>query len=92
MKQKKEIKKICNNCLLFNREKGECRVAILHEGAEYHLPVFPEDNCHMDELGVEIKQVRWWVEDQKGNPTDGNGTVKIEYPSDFFGKENITIT
>ena len=34
-----------------------------------------------------VEQVRWWVEDpETGNPTDGNGTVKIEYPEGFFGR------
>lgn len=92
METKKTVEKICNNCLLYNREKGECKVAILHEGKQYHLPVFPSDKCHMDELGIEIKQVRWWVEDEQGNKVDGNGTVKIEYPIGFFGNENPPIT
>lgn len=51
------------------------------------MPVFPRDKCHMEELGIEIKQVRWWVEDEKGEPTAGNGTVKIEYPTGFFNDE-----
>jgi len=80
-------KKICNNCLLYNRESSTCKVAILVEGKEYHLPVDPGDSCHIDDLGIEIKQVRWWVEDEKGNPTEGNGVVKMEYPEDFFGPE-----
>lgn len=87
MDSKKNIEKICNNCLLYNREKGECKVAILIEGQDRHLPVLPYDKCHYDDLGIEIKQVRWWVEDKNGKPTDGNGTVKIEYPDGFFGKE-----
>ncbi len=33
-----------------------------------------------------IKHVRWWVEDENGNPTNGNGVVKIEYDKDFFGE------
>jgi hypothetical protein len=51
------------------------------------MPVFPKDKCHMEELGIEIQQVRWWVEGQDGKPTDGDGKVKIEYPNNFFGKE-----
>ncbi len=85
--KKKKLEKKCKNCLLYNRENGTCRVAILIEGNQIHLPVFPEDNCHMDELGIEVEQVRWWVEDSRGQPTDGKGTVKIEYPKDFFGKK-----
>jgi hypothetical protein len=83
----KEIEKICNNCFLYNRENSTCKVAILLNGKEYHMPVDPGDRCHMDELQIEVKQVRWWVEDEKGNPTEGDGVVKIEYPEDFFGKD-----
>lgn len=84
-KTKKKPKPICGNCLLYDRDRGQCKVAILAEGKEYHLPVFPKDRCHMDELGIEVQQVRWWVEDDQGNPTKGNGRVKIEYPEGFFG-------
>jgi hypothetical protein len=41
----------------------------------------------MDELGIEVQQVRWWTEDKEGNPTKENGIVKIEYPQNFFGKQ-----
>lgn len=82
------LKKICNNCLLYNRTNSKCKVAVLIEGKEYHLPVDPGDKCHLEELDIEIKQVRWWVEDENGNPTDGDGKVKIEYPNDFFGPED----
>ncbi len=76
----------CKNCLLLDREKSHCKVAILIGGKEYHMPVFQEDNCHMDALGIPVQQVRWWVEDPKtGKPTDGNGVVKMEYPKEFFG-------
>lgn len=85
MKQKNK-KNICGNCLLYNPQKGECKTAILIEGKEIHMPVFPEDSCHMEELGIPVEQVRWWVEDENGNPA-ANGKVKIEYPKDFFGKE-----
>jgi hypothetical protein len=77
----------CKNCLLYNREKGECKVAVLIDGEEHHLPVFPEDHCHMDELGIEVQQVRWYIADPKtGKPAD-KGEIKIEYPEGFFGKE-----
>lgn len=87
MAKNRENKKNCGNCLLYNHQKQECKVAILIEGTEYHLPVSPQDSCHMDELGIQINQVRWWVEDEQGNQTDGQGTVKIEYPEGFFGKD-----
>lgn len=52
------------------------------------MPVSPEDKCHMEELGIEIQQVRWWTEDAKtGEKTNNNGVVKMEYPKGFFGEE-----
>jgi hypothetical protein len=88
--KKKEIEPICNNCRLYRREKGECGVAVLVDGKKYHLPVFPGDHCHMDELGIEVKEVRFWVEDPKtGKPTEGDGKVKIEYPVGFFGDQRV---
>jgi len=86
MEYKKHVEKICGNCLLYNEKKSECKAAILIEGKEYHMPVFPMDSCHMEELEIPIEQIRWWVEDEDGNPTE-NGKVKIEYPKGFFGKE-----
>lgn len=83
----KKIEPICKNCLLYNHEKKECKVAVLIDGVEHHLPVDKNDRCHMDELGIEVQQVRWWTEDKEGNPTKENGIVKIEYPQNFFGKQ-----
>ena len=90
-KKKKIIENICNNCLLYDRTGGKCKVAVLVDGQEYHMPVDPGDKCHFDELGIEIKQVRWWVEDENGSPTEQDGVVKMEYPADFFGKESEKI-
>jgi hypothetical protein len=84
--EKKKVEPKCRNCLLYDQKKGICKVAILVDGEQIHLPVFPEDNCHMDELGIPVEQVRWWVEDPSGNPTTGSGKVKIEYPEGFFGE------
>jgi hypothetical protein len=85
---KKKLKKICGNCLLYDKEQGQCRVAILINGEQIHMPVSPNDKCHMDELGIPVEQVRWWVEDpHTGKPTTGSGTVKIEYPKGFFGED-----
>jgi len=76
------MKKICNNCLLFNREKSICKVAILIEGEKFHMPVDPGDKCHMEELDIPIEQIRWWIEDPKtGKQISENGIVKIEYPT-----------
>jgi hypothetical protein len=77
----------CGNCLLFDKTNETCNVAILIEGERYHMPVNPEDKCHMDEMGIPVSQVRWWVEDPStGEKTDKNGVVKIEYQDDFFGR------
>lgn len=76
----------CKNCLLFDRKNGICKVAILIKGEEFHMPVFPEDHCHMDELNIPVEQVRWYVEDGNGNPAE-KGIVKIEYPANFFGEK-----
>jgi len=88
MKKKSKTEPKCKNCLLYDRTHGICKVAILINGEEIHLPVFPDDNCHMDELGIPVEQVRWWVEDPKtGKPAD-KGIVKIEYPENFFGENS----
>lgn len=84
---RRPLEPLCKNCLLYNNDKKECKVAILINGQEHHMPVLPDDKCHMDELGIPVEQVRWWVEDENGNQIDGNGVVKIEYPHDFFGKK-----
>lgn len=83
----KKIKKTCGNCLLYNNEKKECKVSILINGEEFHMPVFINDKCHMDDLGIPVQQVRWFVEDEDGKPSE-KGIVKIEYPIDFFGENN----
>lgn len=95
---KKKIKPICGNCRLYNREESTCRVVILHEGERVNIPVEPKDSCFFEQTYFdpitgkkedfnEIQQVRFWVEGKDGKPTDGNGTVKMEYPKGFFGKE-----
>jgi hypothetical protein len=83
---KKEIEHICNNCRLYDRKKGQCKVAILINGEQFHMPVFPGDRCHMEELGIEVEQVRWYVEDSEGNPS-AKGKVKVEFPDGFFGEK-----
>ena len=35
-------------------------------------------------IADEIKEVKFWVENEKGEKIDGNGIVKIEYPKGFF--------
>lgn len=78
------MEKICKNCLLFDKEKQICKVAILIEGKKYNLPVFPEDKCHLDELKIPVEQVRWFEEENNNKKI-----VKIEYPERLLPEENI---
>jgi hypothetical protein len=90
MKQKtKEVERICNNCRLYRREKGDCGVAVIVEEKKYHLPVFPGDKCHMEDLGIEVSHARFWVEDPETGEPAKKGKVKIEYPEGFFGNQTI---
>lgn len=96
-KKTKRVERICKNCKLFNPDKSECAVVVLHEGQRHHLPVLQNDPCFfegmyfdpttkaMEDFAGEIQQARFWVEDEKGEKTDGNGTVKMEVPEGFFG-------
>ncbi len=100
-KKKKPIERICGNCKLFQPNNRQCSVVILHQGTRLHIPVDPEDACffedpHFDPITNdvtdfvdEIKEVKFWVEDETGQKTDKNGTVKIEYPEGFFGKDEL---
>lgn len=60
----------------------ECKVAILVDGIHRNLPVFLEDNCHLEELKIQVDQVRWFEDKEDYNK------LKIEYPEGFFGKES----
>lgn len=96
MVKKKQIKRICDNCKLFNPAKSECAIIVLHEGQRLHLPVVAEDPCFfeesyfdpnskaMEDFAGEIKEVKFWVENEQGEKIDGNGTVKMEYPEGFI--------
>ena len=98
----KNIKEICGNCRLFNGENSTCKVVILYEGKRIPpLPVDPEDSCFFhnkfvaspylfkqEEFEVNVKQVKFWVEDADEN---GNGEVKIQYEDGFFGNEEIEL-
>jgi len=35
----------------------------------------------------EVNEVKFWVEDESGAHTKGDGIVKIQYPKGFFGVE-----
>lgn len=98
MSNNNSIKKICGNCKLFDEIKNECCVVILHEGQRLKIPVDREDNCFfenkyfdpttkaLENFTEEVKQVKFWVENEKGEKINGNGVVKIEYPEGFFGE------
>lgn len=100
MSKKKKVEPLCKNCRLYDAHRGECRVVILLGGRRVNLPVDPNDRCFFEQTYTdpktgqketfnEVKQVRFWVEDEKGQPTDGNGKVKIEYPDGFFSERTI---
>lgn len=93
MKRKKPIERICNNCKLYNPQEGHCSVVVLWEGRRAHIPVSPGDPCFYESLDVEVpgagfvqdlKEVKFWVENQNGERTGGDGVVKMEYPEGFF--------
>jgi hypothetical protein len=79
----KAIEKICNNCKLYDPQEGICRVVVLMEGRKVYLPVDPHESCFFgDEFIEDVKEIKFWVENEKGEKIDGNGIVKIEYPID----------
>jgi hypothetical protein len=97
--RKKYIEPICGNCKLYSPKKGVCSVVVLMEGQRLNVPVDPGDHCFFEQKYFdpqtncvedlnEIKEVKFWVEDEKGRKTNKNGTVKIEYPEGFFGVES----
>lgn len=97
MSNKHSIKKICGNCKLFNETKNECCVVVLHEGQRLRIPVDREDACFfeneyfdpttkaLENFAESVQEVKFWVENEKGEKINGNGVVKIEYPEGFFG-------
>lgn len=99
--KKKTVYRICKNCKLFNPQENHCSIVILWEGEKQHLPVYPEDPCFfegkyfdattnsMESFAEDIQEVKLWTEDEKGEKTNGDGTVKIEYPEGFFGNTTI---
>lgn len=79
--KKKEIEHVCKNCLLYDHPNRQCKVAVIINGQKLYMPVSPKDKCHMEEMGIEVEQVRWFIEDS--NSSD-KGKVKVEYPEKFF--------
>jgi hypothetical protein len=100
-KKKRKIDKICNNCKLFDPASSTCSIVVLHEGERHRLPVLAEDPCFfegeffdantkaMESFVEDVKEVKFWVEDDEGQKTKGDGHVKIEYPEGFFAR-NLT--
>lgn len=100
-KQRGPIAKICKNCLIYDGKKGICKATILMEGERINLPMYPNDPCFfeeeiiikdengksLDRFTPQIQQVKWWVEDVNTGKKADKGVVKVEYPSNFFGKE-----
>ena len=101
-KKEKNIEQVCGNCKLYDPSKGVCRIVVLNEGQKDNIPVEPQDRCFFDDIYFDpvshekanlldqVKQVRFWVEGKDGKKTDGNGTVKVEYPDGFFGDLKVT--
>jgi len=87
------------NCKLYNSKAEECSVVVLHEGKRLKVPMWPEDRCmyeseyfdpttkSMENFTDDIQEVKFWVENEKGDKVKGDGIVKIQYPKGFFGKE-----
>lgn len=89
----KKIERICKNCKLYDPREGHCTVVILHEGQKFNIPVDPGDPCFFEQEYFdpvtktledfnEIKEIRMWVEDEKGQKTT-QGIVKVQYPDDL---------
>ncbi len=99
-KKKDHVERICKNCKLYNPQENHCRVVILHEGERLHIPVEPQDSCFFEEnyfdattkamenFADDLKEVKFWVENERGEKTVGDGTVKMEYPEGFMGDQN----
>lgn len=100
--RKKQIKRICKNCKLYDPQQNHCSVIILHEGARVHLPVDPADPCFyegeyfdpttkaIENFADDLKEVKFWVENEEGQRIGGEGIVKMEYPEGFLGDTEIT--
>ena len=100
MFKKKPIERKCKNCKLFDPQEGICKIVVLFEGRRTNVPMEPEDTCMyeheyfdpttkaIETFSEDIKEVKFWVENEKGEKTAGDGTVKMEYPEGFFGEKD----
>jgi hypothetical protein len=73
MKPEKKIRKICQNCKLYNPTEGVCGVTVVHAGEYFELKVKPHDRC-------------WWTKmEQELAMLDGEDTevpireVRVQY-------------
>ena len=99
-KKKGHIERICGNCKLYNPQEDHCSVVILHAGERLHLPVEPKDSCFyeenyfdattkaMEDFVDDLKEVKFWVENENGEKVKGDGIVKMEYPEGFMGEND----
>lgn len=99
MSRKKTVERICRNCRLYDEGRGVCSVIVLYEGEKLNVPMDPKDAClyeteyfdpttkAIESFAEDIKEVKLWVENEKGEKVAGDGIVKIEYPEGFFGKD-----
>lgn len=102
-KKRKQIERICKNCKIFDPKTGVCKIVVLYEGKRINVPMDENDSCmyetgyfdpfsnNIEDFSEDIKEVKFWVEDEKGNKTDKDGTVKIEYPEGFFGDNDPNV-
>ena len=80
---KKKLKHVCGNCRLYDNKNEQCNVSCMIDGEVYHLPVFKEDKCHMEEMGIEVQEIKWWSEDPETGDKSSTGIVKMQYPVDL---------
>lgn len=100
MFKKKSIDRKCKNCKLFDPQKEHCKIVVLFEGERKNIPMSPDDDCiyeteyfdptkkAIETFSDDVKQVKFWVENEKGEKINGDGVVKIEYPEGFFGEKD----
>jgi hypothetical protein len=93
--QRKQRKLTCGRCRLYDRGRGVCRVAVIHDGEKINIPVEPKDDCFFEQTYLDpetgtletfndVQEIRFWVENEKGERIDGNGTVKVQFNADLL--------
>lgn len=84
--------KLCNVIVLIDGEKQKIPTNP-NEYCFFEIPIIIEKeiiiNNKLEKIketyipADDIKQIRFWTEDEKGNPAE-KGIVKIEYPNDII--------